>query len=31
VTAVRSCLRRWQKNPGLVKGFFRTKDTFYAA
>jgi transposase len=31
VTAVRSCLRRWQKNPRLVKGFFKTKETLYAA
>ena len=29
--AVRSCLRRWQKNPQTVRGFFRAKDTLYAA
>jgi transposase len=31
VTAVRGCLRRWQKNPNIVKGFFRAKKTLYAA
>jgi transposase len=29
--AVRSCLRRWQKNPQTVRGFFRAKETLYAA
>ena len=31
LTAVRSCLRNWQKNPKVVRGFFRSKDTIDAA
>jgi len=29
--AVRSCLRKWQKNPQTVSGFFRAKETIYAS
>lgn len=29
--STRSVLRTWQKNPALVKGFFRSKETLYAA
>lgn len=29
--STRSVLRKWQKNPNLVKGFFRSKETLYAA
>jgi transposase len=29
--AVRSCLREWQNKPKLVMGFFRAKETLYAA
>jgi transposase len=29
--AVRSCLREWQHRPKVVMGFFRSKETLYAA